>query len=401
MDVTSSDLYGGDRDDSDDSLPDAASLFTRKPVEKKGKENRLGNPEVGGKTFTRTETSNESVSRINSFIQQTTAKTMQQETSNRTSLTASWKTQYTKPQTGQTNPAATPRSRFPIDLDPNLSSSPLARPSMNRAQTFNASTARLSSPVPAARPLHRASTYSDPHLSSSPLPNYQRHAAPAAYHEISDDDDDMKAAIALSLKDSQNSQPTVVPDDDLEAAIQASIAEANRASQTTVNIDNIPLRSNTLTSQPKNIPPKPTNIPSKPTSIPSRPTAIPSRPVSTFRCPDDLLNPPPRAPQPPATARLAEPRHPITPITTNNRPPPSSAVISADTRKMLDMLDTIATNSLKRKSPDAEAPKKKKPGPKPSENTNPKPKRTTQEVKVLSPPPLSLLFLEKLISGCS
>jgi hypothetical protein len=226
MDVMSSDLYGGDGN-SDDSFPEMAEALGLKPNKVQhtqgfhpnnrstaNQENRL--PVMSQETSSRTnrvpaDTSPYSMALMQQYMDQTLPRASQM------TLT---RTAPTRPNVVEKTRGTAP-SRIEINLDAISSSSPfptfnLAKPAANRAKSFNSVEPILSSsPLPrvppVCTPLNRASTFHsmDPIHSTPPVipqwPSFQ--PPPDFYHEISDDDEDLRAAIAASLADLETPKP--------------------------------------------------------------------------------------------------------------------------------------------------------------------------------------------------
>lgn len=324
MDVLSSDLYI-DHQSSDDSLPDLATAFGVKPRDK-----RLKPPASSARTIEP------------SAAETLTRNTRPEHDNNSDSLMrirqimATYNSPFTPP---QRNPSAAagaencPPSRNRFDFDPISSSSPasMARPPTTRAKSFNATDAVLSnSPLttnpPLRAPIHRANTFP----SAAPV------NPPRIYHEISDEEDeDLKAAIAVSLAD-MDTQPLPVP-----------------------------------------------------------------MHLSSFQDPIELWNSSPPEPATqivrptiPISTRMSIPPASQTPVLVSE--PPSSQTSSRvrdDTRRLLNVLDDLTTNHLKRKNEETPPPPKKttipttkKPINENMEQRKPKRGRLTQEQKVLPIP---------------
>lgn len=216
MDVMSSDPYeeGGN---SDDSFPDIAQAFGLKPNKIQrtqsshsnrntvNQENRM--PVQNASTRKNQALSNSTQSSL-ALMQQYMDQTLP-----RASQEALTRLPQNRPTTVQTTTRVTAQSRIEIDLDGISSSSPfpsfnMAKPASNRAQSFNSVEPILSSSplprVPLVRtPIQRASTFHslDPIRSTPPVTERPRSNQPPLYHEISDDDEDLRAAIAASLAD--------------------------------------------------------------------------------------------------------------------------------------------------------------------------------------------------------
>lgn len=331
MDVLSSDLYA-DHQGSDDSLPDLANAFGLKT-----NSNRANNALSTQRTQW---TAGEDAPRIPSSLQDTLTRTNRSREQNGSDALARIRQIYL----GQNIPQQTQAREIPnsnttmarsgihIDLDP-ISSSPsfqsvtAAKPSVNRAKSFHAADSTMSSsPLPTSTraPLHRTKTFPTA-VPTRPMQEASNFRVSNIYHEISDDDEDLRAAIAASLADC-------------------------------------------CTPQPK----------------PTQPAL--SRSSSVFQCPDDFFRSSPplsqvsvRPAAPPSSQISAK----------HSEPPSSgsSARIRDDTKRMFAALDDLTTNFLKRKNEDLPSQTKKKSAKKTgSENTEaPKPKKRgalTQEEKV-------------------
>jgi len=324
MDVLSSDLYT-DNQGSDDSLPDLATAFGLK-----SRCNRLNKP------------TNHPATTASSMTETLTRNTRPQQDNNSDSLARIRQimAKDTAPPTpSQRNPYSTTgvENRVPgefqhLNLDPISSSSPAsaARPSTNRAKSFNFGGAALSSSPstgtpPVRAPIHRANTFP----SAIPV------NPPRIYHEISDDEDeDLKAAIAASLAD-MNTQALPV------------------ATRQSTFID-------------------PTEVWNS--SPPELATQVlqPAIPTSTR-----MSIPPPSE----TTGRVSEP------LSSQN-----SSRVRDDTKRLLSALDDLTTNHLKRKNEETPPPSKKtsktkKPATENIEPPKTKRGRLTQEQKVLLPTP--------------
>ena len=226
MDVMSSDIYGGDGN-SDDSFPEMAEALglKRKKIQQTqaflpnnrgtaNQENRI--PAMSQETSSRTnrvppDTSPYSIALMQRYMDQTLPRA----------------SQATLTRTAPARPNVLKETRVPassrieIDLDAISSSSPFpsfnqAKPAANRAKSFNSVEPILSSSplprVPPVRtPLNRASTFhSMDHIHSTPpvVPQPPSFQQPDFYHEISDDDEDLRAAIAASLASLETPKPT-------------------------------------------------------------------------------------------------------------------------------------------------------------------------------------------------
>ena len=308
-DVMSSDRYCDSLSD-DDSLPDLATAVSKKWQAKateqashtpRNQENRapdgIGRPR--GKSAG---TGTESMA-INAFIQQTTSS-------------------ETLPRTATTTATSTfpSRTRIQIDLDPISSSSPrlpvpTSRPAYNRSATTQISSSpRLGPPV--RTPLHRANTFPSNPYGTSP-PN-----ALDAYVIDDDDDEDLKAAIAASLADMQETQ----------------ILATDKPSTWTFRY--------------------PPSISGSPPSSQALPAAKPAKAVaSTFQVPEDIL----RSTLPSSQSRTPIPQKPTTSIVDDaprSTPPSSQNRIREDTKRMLEAIENLTLPILKRKAESESTTKK-------------------------------------------
>jgi len=314
MDVLPSELYSGERYDSDDSLPDVAQAFGLKTRYKKRKKTP---PSVtrnrAGYRDRILVSSQETMMRMNRDIAEytpsdTLSQAKQYVERDISRVVEDTLTGVDHVAIGNRKNGAPAPSRIEIDLDPISSSSPFpslprVKATPNRTKSFNSVEPILSSsPLPAVQPirtpLRRASTFHsiDP-VTPSLIRQLPRFNQTNAFHEISDeDDDDLKAAIAASL-----------------AGFQSPV-------------------------------PKPAPV------VPSKPS------TSAFQCPDVVFRSSPPSSQ--ASLTLQEviqprPSPPVQPVT--HATPPSSHV-REDTRQMLAALDDLTTNILKRKPVAEEAP---------------------------------------------
>jgi len=381
--VISSDIYAPERLDSDESLPDLAvslGLPSRIPPKRPAAPAQRGNPvtDIESRVLVSTQ---ETMTRINRGVSQAVPSPGMAQMKAYVERNLSWPSQdrITQPTTttAQTRPAPLPAG-LAFHLDPISSSSPLSslnKFTKNRTNSFNFNEPIISSSPPmglSRTPLHRANTFHS--IPSDPI-SMDRHSLsqPTYYHEISDDDEDLRAAIEASQRSVSNEFDE---DEALKSAIAASL----------VDMGPPPRIETQVSAQPKLLTRK-------------QPLPRPTKP-SVFQCPDDLFRL--DRPSSPPEVEIVEiesqenprnntdvPReiHRARQQVPRSSPPSSQGLVREETKRMLDALDNIALNSLKRKNEDTCAPTKKKStktaG---AENENPKPRKRaplTQEEKVV------------------
>jgi hypothetical protein len=158
---------------------------------------------------------------------------------------------------------------------------------------------------------------------------------PSYYHEISDDDEDLRAAILASQNSAENEYDE---EEALKAAIAASLAEVTPKRQ---------------------IQPQTTMIPTGKQSQVQLPSGAKA---SLFQSPDELFRPLPSSPpevqvldvEVVETEVQVSQREIYREVQRAPRPSPPSRQVRQDTKRMLDALDDIALNALKRKNEDQE-----------------------------------------------
>lgn len=344
--MLSSDLYT-DNQDSDDILPDlATAMGLKKPP------NRT--PNAQSTTQKTQRSSREDSARIPSASQETLTRINRSPEPNGSDALARIRQMYldqNKPQQPQRqmNPASngnTTKSTIQIDLDP-ISPNPsrpslhAVKPPVNRARSFNAAdTITSSSPLATTAvraPLHRATTFP----SAFPTRPIQETSNSNIYNEISDDDEDLRAAIAASLADTPPHRATAFPSAFPAAPIQET---SNLNIYHEISDDDEDLRAAVAASladiQPKLV---------------ARP---PSRELSLFECPDDFF----RSSPPPSQVSVRPAAPPSSQMSTYSEPPSSapSVRVRDDTKRLLAALDDLTENVLKRKNEDVPTQTKKK-----------------------------------------
>lgn len=298
MDILPSDLYA-DPQGSDDSLPDLSTAFGLKT-----NHNRPSRLQPSASPTTRDDEQNTPSSSQEMFrrINRTTDQATDALARIRQIYLDSSIPQQTRLPTTSTD-SNTARQHIQIDLDP-ISSSPIrsTRGPVDLAKTVTAPPKILSRPplptLGARTPLHRVQTFPAVNPARPSLQEKSRVNSLNIYHEISDDDEDLRAAIAASLADFHTPRP-------------------------------------------------------------KSPPIAPERTSSVFLYPDEILRSSPPMSHvsakhaPPPSSQLSA---------KGSEPPSSgsSARVRDDTRRMLMALDELTTNILKRKNEEVPTQAKKK-----------------------------------------
>jgi hypothetical protein len=398
MDVISSDVYAPEKYDSDDSLPDLAQSFglpSKFPTKR--------NTDLVQNNHTQRDesrvlvSSRETMTRINRESMEENTLTgmaqmkayMQQNLSkpSRDPLTRSTSTMATSGANKQPPPLPPALQMF---LDPISSSSPLpslvTRPiTTNRTPSFTRGLMDIEPIISSSPPvtqgptgqrhsLHRANTFHT--LPSDPIPmNRQSRSQPSHYHDISDDDEDLRAAILASQNSIENNYDE---EEALKAAIAASLAEVTPKARI-----------------PPEAPRRPVEAPRRPVPSQSQMRAPPRNKTTVFQSPDEFFGPVPSSPPEVQVLEVeledrevqVSQREIYRTVQREPRSSPPSSQIRHDTKRMLDALDDTALNALKRKNEEDSVQSKKKVSKKAGvENAeNPKPRKRaalTQEEKV-------------------